>query len=97
MNEEKYTPWDPAEFLTDDEIIIEYLKASLEDNDPEFFARAVNDVARAKGITAIAQETQLGRQGSYKTLSGERDPSFGTVMKVLAVLGIQLTIAQKQV
>ena len=97
MNRENYTPWDSAELLTDDEAVIEYLKAALEENDPAFFMKAVGNVARAKGMTSIAQETQLGRPSLYKTLSGERDPRIGTVMKVLAALGIQLTIASKQV
>ena len=96
MNRENYTPWDSAELLTDDEAVIEYLKAALEENDPAFFMKAVGNVARAKGMTSIAQETQLGRPSLYKTLSGERDPRIGTVMKVLAALGIQLTIASKQ-
>ena len=97
MNKDNYTPWDSAEFLTDDEVIIEYLKAALEENDPAFFMKAVGNVARAKGMTNIAQETQLGRPSLYKALSGERDPRIGTVMKVLAALDIQLTIAPKQI
>ena len=94
MSEENYTPWDTAEFLTDDEMIIEYLNAALDEDDPAFFMEAVGNVARAKGMTTIAQETQLGRPSLYKALSGERDPRIGTVMKVLAALGIQLTIRQ---
>ena len=97
MSKENYTPWDSAEFLTDDEVIIEYLKAALEENDPAFFMKAIGNVARAKGMTAIAQETHLGRPSLYKALSGERDPRIGTVMKVLAALDIQLTIAPKQI
>ena len=99
MNEENYTPWDTAEFLAgaDDEVIIEYLIDALEENDPEFFAQAVGNVARAKGMTAIAQKAHLGRPSLYKALSGERDPRIGTVMKVLAALDIRLTIAPKQV
>ena len=94
MSEENYTPWDTAEFLTDDELIIEYLNAALDEDDPAYFMKAVGNVARAKGMTTIAQETQLGRPSLYKALSGERDPRIGTVMKVLAALGIQLTIRQ---
>lgn len=94
MSEENYTPWDTAEFLTDDELIIEYLNAALDEDDPAFFMKAVGNVARAKGMTTIAQETQLGRPSLYKALSGERDPRIGTVMKVLSALGIQLTIRQ---
>ena len=96
MDKENYTPWDSAEFLTDDDIVIEYLKAALEENDPTFFMKAVGNVARAKGMTTIAQETHLGRPSLYKALSGERDPRIGTVMKVLAALGVQLTIAPIQ-
>ena len=59
--------------------------------------KAVGNVARAKGMTNIAQETQMGRPSLYKALSGERDPRIGTVMKVLAALDIQLTITPKQV
>ena len=94
MSEENYTSWDTAEFLTDDELIIEYLNAALDEDDPAYFMKAVGNVARAKGMTTIAQETQLGRPSLYKALSGERDPRIGTVMKVLAALGIQLTIRQ---
>lgn len=96
MSGMNYSPWDSAEFLTDDETIIEYLTAALEENDPAFFMKAVGNVARAKGMTAIVQETRLGRPSLYKALSGERDPHIGTVMKVLAALDIQLTIAPKQ-
>ena len=94
MSEENYTSWDTAEFLTDDELIIEYLNAALDEDDPAYFMKAVGNVARAKGMTTIAQETQLGRPSLYKALSGERDPRIDTVMKVLAALGIQLTIRQ---
>ena len=96
MSGMNYSPWDSAEFLTDDETIIEYLKAALEENDPAFFMEAVGNVARAKGMTAITQETRLGRPSLYKVLSGERDPHIGTVMKVFAALDIQLTIAPMQ-
>ena len=96
MSTEDYTRWDSAGLLTDDEMAIEYLKAALEENDPAFFMKAVGNVARAKGMTSIAQETQLGRPSLYETLSGERDPRIGTVMKVLAALGLQLTVAPKQ-
>ena len=92
MNKEAYTHWDSAELLEDDETRIEYLKAALEENDPGFFVKAVGNVARAMGMTMIAQETQLGRPSLYKALSGERDPRIGTVMKVLAALGVRLTV-----
>ena len=96
MNTENLTPWDSAELLTDDEVVIEYLKAAIEENDPALFVKAVDNVARAKGMTTIALETQLGRPSLFKALSGERDPRIGTVMKVLTALDVQLTIAPKR-
>ena len=95
MNAETYTPWDSAEILSDDEMIVQYLKAALEEDDPAFFIKAVGNVARARGMTAIAQESQLGRPSLYKALSGERDPRIGTVMKVLEAIGVRLTVESK--
>ena len=54
MSGETCTPWDSAEFLDDDEARIEYLKAALAENDPEFFAKALGNVARAMGVTTVA-------------------------------------------
>ena len=95
MSSETFSPWDSAEILGDSETIIEYLEAALEENDPELFVKAVGNVARAVGMTTVAQETQLGRPSLYKALSGERDPRIGTVMKVLGALGVRLTVARK--
>ena len=95
MSKETYAPWDVAEVLTDEEAIIEYLEAALEENDPEFFVKAVGNVARAAGMAAVAREAQLGRPSLYKALSGERDPRIGTVMKVLDALGIRLSVAAR--
>ena len=95
MGKEIYTPWDTAEVLDDDTVIIEYLQAALEEDDPELFVKAVGNVARAMGMTTVAQETELGRTSLYKALSGERDPRIGTVMKVLGALGVRLTVAPK--
>ena len=96
MSKETYAPWDTAEILKSDKIIAEYLRAALEENDPAFFVKAVGNVARAKGMSSIAQEAQLGRQNLYKALSGERDPRLGTLMKVLDTFGVRLTVALSQ-
>lgn len=95
MSKETYAPWDVAEVLTDEEAIIEYLEAALEENDPEFFVKAVGNVARAAGMAAVSREAQLARPSLYKSLSGERDPRIGTVMKVLDALGIRLSVAAR--
>ncbi len=95
MSKETYTPWDSAEILDDDEVRIEYLRAALEENDPELFVRALGNVARAMGMTHVSRETQLGRPSLYKALSGERDPRIGTVMRVLGALGVRLTVTRR--
>jgi len=95
MDKEAFSPWDSVEILDDDEMIVEYLKAALEENDPEFFVKAIGNVARAMGMTTLAEETQLGRSSLYKALSGERDPRIGTVMKVLGALGVRLSVTRR--
>ena len=59
LNKANYTPWDSAESLTDDEVIIEYLKAALEENGPAFFVKATGNVARAKSLM-VSRTTSSG-------------------------------------
>ena len=75
MEKETYTPWDSAEFLDDTEARLEYLKAALEENDPEFFVKAVGTVARAMGMTAVAHETHLGRPACTKRCPASATPA----------------------
>ena len=96
MSKAAFTPSDSAEVLDDDQVIIEYLQAALAEDDPELFVKAVGNVARAMGMTAVAQETHQGRPSLYKALSGERDPRIGTVMRVLGALGVRLTVVSKR-
>jgi len=90
MGSVKTTEWDPAEYFDSDEKIADYLEAALEEDDPALFAAALGDIARARGMTQIADETGLGRESLYKALSADGNPSFATVLKVVAALGIQL-------
>jgi len=85
-------PWDAAETLTTKEDIAAYLDAVLEDGDPDLWKAALGDVARAKGMSEIAQATGLGRTNLYKALSPSGNPEFATVAKVLKVLGLRLTV-----
>lgn len=59
-------------------------------NDAAFIAAALGDIARAKGVTQLAKETSLGCESLYKALSGEGNPSFGSILKVMHALGIKL-------
>ena len=88
----KTYPWDPAEFLTSDEAIAEYLTLSLESDDPREIAQALGAVARARGgIAQLARETGLSRKSLYRALSDTGNPELGTVLKVLHALGVRLS------
>jgi probable addiction module antidote protein len=85
--------WDPADSLETKEDIAAYLDAVLEDGDPDLLKAALGDIARAKGMTEIAQAAGLGRANLYKALSPEGNPEFATVAKVLKALGLRLSVA----
>ena len=74
--------------------VVQYLQACIDEagDDAAFIAAALGDIARARGMTQLARDTGLGRESLYKALSGEGNPSFGTVLKVLAALGLRLTV-----
>ena len=80
--------FDAANYLDSREAIAAYLSEA-------FSTEALGTVARARGIAAIAKETGLSRENLYKALSPEGNPEFGTVMKVLDSLGVQLSAEPK--
>lgn len=84
--------WDASEYLDSPEMIREYLKAALEDGDTELLITALGNVAKAKGMSEIAQKTKLNRQSLYKSLSPKGSPKFETVLKVLQAFNLKLTI-----
>ena len=88
----KLRKWDSAEHLNSDEDIALYLDACLEEagGDPAFIAKALGNIARARGMSQLARETGLGRESLYKALSGEGNPSFATILKVIHALGVKL-------
>jgi probable addiction module antidote protein len=85
--------WDAAESLKTREDIAAYLDAVLEDGDPDLLKAALGEIARAKGMTEIAQAAGVGRTNLYKALSPEGNPEFATVAKVLKALGLRLKVA----
>ncbi len=86
----KFTPFDAADYLDNDETIAAYLTAALEDEDPNIFLVAVKDIARARGMTQLAKDTGLGRESLYKALAPGAKPRYDTLLKVLRALGISL-------
>lgn len=82
--------WDAADHLRTDADVVAYLDAALEDGDPCLVSAAIGDVARARGMTEIANTTGLGRESLYKALSSNGNPEIATVLKVLGALGLRL-------
>ena len=89
----KTIPWDVTEHLKSEEDIANYLEAAFEEGDPGLVAAALGDVARAKGMSKIAEAAGLGRESLYKALSSEGNPELATVLKVVQALGLRLKVA----
>ena len=90
----KLKKFDVIDFLDSDEALIEYLNVALEENDPKYFAKALGNVARAKGMSSISEASGLGRQALYRALSSEGNPRIDTIFKVLDTLNVRLAITQ---
>jgi probable addiction module antidote protein len=86
--------WDSAEHIKTDEDMARYLDACLEEagDDAAFIAKALGTIARARGMTQLAKDTCLGQESLYKALSGEGNPSFATILKVVSALGLKLHV-----
>jgi len=96
MNNKEITKFDIAEYLEDDAMVAEYLNAVLEDGDSGDIITALGHVAKARGMSKIAEETGLSRPSLYKALSQGAKPQFDTILKVLRVLGGNLNIQTTQ-
>lgn len=87
----KTTPFDASEYLDSDEMIAEYLKAALEEEDPNLFVAALGDIAKARGMAQLARDTGLSRESLYKSLRSGSKVRYETVQKILKALNIKLT------
>lgn len=92
------TRYDVAEHLRSPEEMAAYLEACLEDADGDaaFIAKALGDIARAKGMAQVARDAGLSRESLYKALSGERSPGFDTILKVIGALGLTHAIPARR-
>jgi len=86
------TRYDVAEHLRTPDEMAAYLEACLEEaeGDAALVAKALGDIARAKGMSQVARDAGLSRESLYKALSGDRSPSFDTILKVVEALGLKL-------
>lgn len=86
------TKFDIADYLDNKEMIAEYLNTVLEEGDNSDIIIAIGHVAKAIGMSKIAEETGMSRPSLYKALSEGAKPQFGTIMKVLKAIGGQIQI-----
>ncbi len=85
-------PFDASDYLDSEETIAEYLSAALENPDPDAFLVAVRDVAKARGISTIAENAGLGRESLYKALKPGAKPRFDTIRRLLCALGVKFDV-----
>jgi probable addiction module antidote protein len=86
------TKYDVSEHLRTPQEMAAYLEACIEEanGDAAVIAKALGDIARAKGMSQVARDAGLSRESLYKALSGERNPGFDTILKVIGALGLRL-------
>ena len=89
---EKFSRWDVADYLDTEEDRALYLDACIEEDpgDGSLIRSALGDIARVRGMTQLAHDTGLTREGLYKALSAEGNPAFSTIFKVVRALGVKL-------
>lgn len=84
------TRFDITEHLDSEEAIAEYINAVIEEGDFSLYVAALGDIARARGMTQVAEKAGLGRESLYKALAPGANPRFETIMKVTDALGLKL-------
>ncbi len=92
-------PFEAADYLQSDEDCAEYLQACMDEapEDAALFTKAVGDIARARGMMQLARGTGITREGLYKALGEQGNPSFATVIKVMYALGLQFKVRVRPV
>ncbi|GHU14174.1 transcriptional regulator [Spirochaetia bacterium] len=88
--------WDLAEVLDTKEDIIACFDVAFAEKDTKFLFEILNALARSEGMTQLARELGVTREGLYKSLSPRGHPSFETVINLLDNLGFRLSIQQKK-
>ena len=92
-------PFEAADYLQSDDDCAQYLQACMDaaPEDAALFTKAVGDIARARGMMQLARDTGITREGLYKALGEQGNPSFATVVKVVHALGLQFNVGARQV
>ncbi len=94
---EQFFSWESAEYLETEEDVRLYLEACVEEDpgDGSLIRHALGVIAKARGVTRLAEETGLTRAGLYKALGPDGNPSFATVLRVANALGCKLAVVQR--
>lgn len=89
---ESFSQFDPADYLVTTEDMAAYLETVIEDagDDPARVAQALGIIARSRNLSELARRVGMSREGLYKALSADGNPSFATVMKVAKALGLTI-------
>jgi len=92
-SKESFSRYDTADYLKSEQDMVAYLQACMEEagDDAAFIANALGTIARARGMAHLARKTGLTREGLYKALNKDSNPSFATVLKVMRALGLKFT------
>jgi probable addiction module antidote protein len=86
----KFSAFDAAEYLDNDEAIAAYLNEVIEENDSDLFLSALADIARARSMSKVAEDSGLGRESLYKALRPGAKPGFITISKIIGALGVRM-------
>ncbi|WPN96590.1 addiction module antidote protein [Pseudomonas sp. MUP55] len=84
--------YEASRFLDDPEAISAYLAHSMEAQDPHILMKALAEVAKAQGVNKVAEAAGVNRESLYKTLKGGSKTRYETVQKLMAALGVELTV-----
>jgi len=89
---EEFSRYDISDYLKTDEDMALYFDACIEEDpgDGSLIRAALGDIARARGMSQLAKDTGISREGLYRALSADGNPEFTTILKVTRALGIKL-------
>ena len=92
MASTEFSPYDSADNLRTLKEVAPYLEAALEEagDNPAFIAQVLGTIARSRNMSELARRVGMSREGLYKALSADGNPSFATIMKVAKALGLKI-------
>ncbi len=91
---EKYKRFDAADYLENLDDVAVFLEVALEDSaeDPSALPHALGIIARSQNMSELARRVGMSRDGLYKALSQEGNPTWSTILKVTNALGLRFEL-----